>query len=150
MITGYTIDQVLPHAAPMILLSEFVEAGAEHGVCKVYIDEKSPFYNMQTGQVPSYVGIEYMAQTIAAYAGANRLARGGEVRIGFLLGCRKYASAVNGFACGTELTVAATQLVMEESGLSVFDCQIYKQQQLLVSAKLNVFQPEDHQAWLTE
>ncbi|MGP9803094.1 ApeP family dehydratase [Rheinheimera sp. NSM] len=150
MITGYTIEQVLPHAAPMILLSDFIEAGDEHGVCTVRIDEQSPFYDAGQQAVPSYVGVEYMAQTIAAYAGANRLARGGQVRIGFLLGCRKYVPVVSGFAHGAELTITATQLVMEQSGLSVFDCQIYQQQQLLVSAKLNVFQPDDHQAWLRE
>ncbi len=150
MITGYSIEQVLPHRAPMILLDRFIEAGAEYGVCSVTITEQSPFYDTACRAVPAYVGIEYMAQTIAAYAGANRLVAGGQVKIGFLLGCRKYQPRVTGFAAGTELIVTAAQLVMEPSGLSVFECSISQQQQVLVSARLNVFQPEDHQAWLTE
>lgn len=150
MITGYTIEQVLPHAHPMILLTQFIEAGEDHGICTVTISPDSPFFDQQHQAVPSYVGIEYMAQAIAAYAGANRLSRGGQVKIGFLLGCRKYQPAVSYFKNNAELTVQVTQLVMESSGLSVFDCQISDQQQVLVTAKLNVFQPEDHQAWLTE
>lgn len=150
MITGYSIAQVLPHTAPMILLDRFIEAGPEHGVCSVTITEQSPFYDKERCAVPAYVGIEYMAQTIAAYAGANNLKAGGSVKIGFLLGCRKYQPAVSEFALGTELVVTATQLVMESSGLSVFECSISQQHQVLVSARLNVFQPDDHQAWLTE
>ncbi|QBL10686.1 3-hydroxylacyl-ACP dehydratase [Rheinheimera sp. D18] len=150
MITGYSIEQVLPHRAPMILLDRFIEAGADYGICSLIISENSPFYDSARGAVPAYVGIEYMAQTIAAYAGANRLVAGGQVKIGFLLGCRKYQPLVTEFTIGTELTIHATQLVRESSGLSVFECSISKQQQVLVNARLNVFEPDDHEAWLTE
>lgn len=150
MITGYTLEQVLPHAAPMILLTEFIEAGQDYAVCRVVISEQSPFYSTQRVGVPAYVGIEYMAQTIAAYAGANGLARGDSIKIGFLLGCRKYLPQIQQFDLGDELLIHVTEVINEENGLGVFDCTISRAQQLLVSAKLNVFQPEDHQAWLTE
>ncbi|SEH66219.1 Predicted 3-hydroxylacyl-ACP dehydratase, HotDog domain [Rheinheimera pacifica] len=150
MITGYSIEHVLPHAHPMILLNEFIEADSAHALCRVQISPQSPFYDAALAGVPSYVGLEYMAQTIAAYAGANNLADGDKVQIGFFLGCRKYVPSTTVFAVGTELTVRATQMVTDSSGLSVFDCQIYQQHQLLVDAKLNVFQPDDHRSWLTE
>jgi predicted hotdog family 3-hydroxylacyl-ACP dehydratase len=150
MITDYNIEQVLPHAHPMILLSQFIEAGAEHAVCTVDIDRNSPFYDDTQQAVPAYVGVEYMAQTIAAYAGAHALATGGTVKIGFLLGCRKYQPATPGFQAGQTLHIQVRKLVMEDSGLSVFECQILHQQQLLVAANLNVFQPDDHKVWLTE
>lgn len=150
MITGYPIEQVLPHAQPMILLDDFIEAGAEHAVCRVNISAQSPFFDVASRAVPAYVGIEYMAQTVAAYAGAHKLAAGDSVRLGFLLGCRKYQPIVPAFVEGAELTVSATKIVMDESGLSVFDCQILQQGALLVSAKLNVFEPEDYRVWLTE
>lgn len=150
MITGYPIEQVLPHAQPMILLDGFIEAGADHALCKVSISAQSPFFDMASRSVPAYVGIEYMAQTIAAYAGAHKLAAGNGVRLGFLLGCRKYQPAVPAFAEGAELEVSVSKVVMDESGLSVFDCQIMQQSTILVSAKLNVFEPENHRDWLTE
>lgn len=150
MITGYSLEQVLPHAAPMILLSEFIEAGETHAVCTVTISKNSMFYNATTASIPAYVGIEYMAQTIAAFAGANGLANGGTVKIGFLLGCRKYQPVVTEFVVGDELTITANEVVSESTGLSVFECSIMLHQQVVVTAKLNVFQPEDHQVWLTE
>ncbi|MEH8017133.1 hotdog family protein [Rheinheimera muenzenbergensis] len=150
MITGYPIEQVLPHAQPMILLDEFIEAGAEHAVCKVNISADSAFFDAASRSVPAYVGIEYMAQTVAAYAGAHKLAAGDSVRLGFLLGCRKYQPQVPAFAEGAELSISATKVVMDESGLSVFDCQIAQRGEVLVNAKLNVFEPEDYRIWLTE
>jgi predicted hotdog family 3-hydroxylacyl-ACP dehydratase len=150
MITGYSLEQVLPHAAPMILLSRFIEASDTHAVCSVTITETSPFYQPDSAAVPAYVGIEYMAQTIAAFAGANGLARGEAVKIGFLLGCRKYQPVVTQFNLADELIVSVTEVISEPGGLGVFDCTIRCQQQVVVTAKLNVFQPDDHQAWLTE
>lgn len=150
MITGYNIEQVLPHAHPMILLSDFIEAGADYAVCSVQITANSPFFCNEQQAVPSYVGLEYMAQTVAAFAGANSLQQGGPVKVGFLLGCRKYQPQLSQFSLGAELTIRASQLVADEAGLSVFECQIWQQQQLVVAAKLNVFQPDDHRDWLTE
>ena len=150
MITGYNIEQVLPHAHPMILLSQFIEAGTGHAVCTVNISPDSPFYDNNIQAVPAYVGIEYMAQCIAAYAGANALAAGEQVKIGFLLGCRKYHPGVSRFDNGQTLQIYVSKLVTEESGLSVFECRILQQDTLIVSANLNVFQPDDHRVWLTE
>lgn len=142
MIRGYAIEQVLPHAHPMILLSRFIEAGTDYAVCEVDISPQSAFYQPEFGAVPAYAGIEYMAQTIAAYAGANALQQGEKVKVGFLLGCRKYSPDVSQFKQGSVLRVKASKLVMDESGLSVFDCQISIEGQTVVTANLNVFQPE--------
>jgi predicted hotdog family 3-hydroxylacyl-ACP dehydratase len=141
MITDYSLQQVLPHAAPMILLDKFIEASAEHARASVTITADSLFYQSTTQSVPAYVGIEYMAQTIACFAGANELKQNSPVRVGYLIGCRKYSPLLSQFKLGTELTISAKQIVSEPSGLGVFDCAIYCQDQLIVNAKLNVFQP---------
>jgi hypothetical protein len=43
-----------------------------------------------------------------------------------------------------------TRLYQEESGLAVFDCQIYHHQTLVAAANVNVFQPQDTQAYIDE
>lgn len=141
MIRDYSLEQVLPHTAPMILLSKFIEASDDHAVATVTITADSPFYQSETQSVPAYVGIEYMAQTIACFAGANELEKNSLVKVGYLIGCRKYSPTISQFTLGTELTVQAKQIVSEPTGLGVFDCAIYSHDQLIVSAKLNVFQP---------
>lgn len=150
MISGYTLEQLLPHDHPMILLSRFIGAD-ENSVCtEVDIRSDSPFFQAESQAVPAYVGVEYMAQTIACYAGANALQSGGAVKIGFLLGCRKYAPTVSWFAAGTTLQLRAEKLVTEDSGLSVFLCEVSANGEVLVQANLNVFQPENHLDWLKE
>ncbi len=62
------------------------------------------FYESPVG-VPSYVGIEYIAQTVAAHAGMAALEKGELVRVGFLLGTRRYACRVPYFPLGALLTV---------------------------------------------
>ena len=104
------VESVLPHAAPMILIHEMVRNGETSAESSVCITEDVMFYDAETGGVPSYVGIEYIAQTVAAHAGAAARANGDPVRIGFLLGTRHYACSVPYFVLGAKLTVRVRAL----------------------------------------
>jgi predicted hotdog family 3-hydroxylacyl-ACP dehydratase len=150
MITGYALEQLLPHDHPMILLSRFSHAHSDSVLCAVDISEQSPFYRSELGGVPAYVGLEYMAQTVACYAGALALSKAEPIKIGFLLGSRKYQPTVTVFHAGSTLEISAHKLVMENSGLSVFSCEITADGVVLVQANLNVFQPENHLDWIKE
>ena len=54
----------------------------------------------KTLDVPAVVGIEYMAQAIAAGAGPSARGKGEAARMGFLLGCRNLTIAVDSFQVG--------------------------------------------------
>ena len=86
----YSIEAVLPHQAPMILIDSLNSYHADGCVCDVTITEQSPFYDEVKKGVATYIGSEYMAQAIAAYAGTLALDDNNKVKIGFLLGSRKY------------------------------------------------------------
>ena len=86
MSTAIAVESVLPHAAPMILIDEAVRTGDAAAESTVHVTEDAMFYDAEAGGVPSYVGIEYIAQTVAAHAGAAAVANGDPVRVGFLLG----------------------------------------------------------------
>ncbi|WP_088332631.1 3-hydroxylacyl-ACP dehydratase [Lacimicrobium sp. SS2-24] len=146
----YSIEQVLAHRAPMILLDKLVNYDTESACCQVTIKSVSPFYQPQSRQVPAYVGIEYMAQAIAAFAGANDLDSERDIKVGFLLGTRKYQTEVQGFTRDQQLDIHVTRLYQEESGLSVFECYIMEQERVLASAKVNVFQPANPEQFITE
>lgn len=147
---NYAIDAVLPHSDPMILLDELISYNEEGGQCSVTISTQTPFFDEQSQTVASYIGTEYMAQSIAAYAGALALDNGEAVKIGFLIGTRKYQTYVSEFKLGQTLRVSVTKLYQEESGLSVFDCRIEDGSSLLAEAKLNVFQPQDPVQFIKE
>jgi predicted hotdog family 3-hydroxylacyl-ACP dehydratase len=148
--TQYSIEAVLPHADPMILLSRLVSYDQDSAVCEVDITAESAFYNEQTQTVASYIGTEYMAQSIAAYAGALALDDNAAVKIGFLIGSRKYKTFLPEFKLGQTLSVSIKKLFQEETGLSVFECNIADGESLLAEAKINVFQPEDPVQFLKE
>lgn len=147
----YTIEDVLPHRAPMILVDSLQEYDRDSARCQVKIATGSPFYNAEKSGVPSYIGCEYMAQTIAAFAGAIALDDKGQVSIGFLLGSRKYKALKPYFHLGQVLDIGVKELYKEDSGLSVFECEISDNQtNILAHANINVFQPNDPLAFIEE
>ncbi|MEI6895094.1 MAG: 3-hydroxylacyl-ACP dehydratase [Colwellia sp.] len=151
----YDIEEVIKHRKPMRLVDELLSFDESSASVLVHINTDSEFYQAEQQGVPSYIGIEYMAQCIAAKAGANELASGGALKLGFLLGTRKYTPNVTYFSCGDTLRVSATRLLEDATGLSVFECTIVLDTQagnqvdkVLAQAKINVFQPEDSATFL--
>ena len=146
--TPYPIEQVVPHGPPMILLDQLDHYDQESVNCSLTIQPDSLFCDGK--QIPAWVGIEYMAQTIAAYSGAHARDSGEEVVIGFLVGTRKYQSHIHHFIVGDQLTIHANKVIMGENGLGVFECKILRQDQVVAEANLNVFQPNNPEAFLKE
>jgi predicted hotdog family 3-hydroxylacyl-ACP dehydratase len=140
-VNTYTISEVLTHTPPMILIDKLTHYTESSAQAEVTIGPHSAFFNEQQNAVPSYVGIEYMAQTIAACAGANDLDNQRDKKIGFLLGSRKYQTQTSWFNTGDTLVINIEKLHQEDTGLGVFDCVISRHDQVLVQAKVNVFQP---------
>ncbi|MDR6395470.1 hotdog family protein [Herbaspirillum seropedicae] len=144
------IEQLLPHAAPMILIDRVVAVNEEQLQAELEIRPDSLFH---TGSgVGAWVGIEYMAQSIAAWAGYQELRQGGRAKIGFLLGARRYSCSVPEFVTGLRLGVSVQLLLQAENGLGSFDCRItdLATQQELAQATVSVFQPHDATHYLQE
>ncbi len=112
------IEALIPHAAPMILIDSVAAQGPSLTRSVVRIAEDSMFYEAPHG-VPAYLGIEYIAQTVAAHAGLHARRQGEPVRVGFLLGTREYKCAVTWFRLGSRLTIDVTP-VLEMTDISKF------------------------------
>ncbi len=135
---SYNIEDLLYHARPMILIDQVEAYDAEAIQTVVEISEDSPF--LEKDQVPAYVGIEYMAQSIAAYSGIKALQAGGVVKIGYLASARNMTLETPGFKIGEKLEIVA-KLVYDEAPMAVFDCQINTNDNMVAAARLNVYQP---------
>jgi predicted hotdog family 3-hydroxylacyl-ACP dehydratase len=134
----FAAEDLLPHSGIMVLVNRVIEFDEEHMVTEVIVRDDGLFGDANT--VPAWLGIEYMAQTIAALGGMKRRLAGEPLNLGFLLGTRRYVCNVGTFAVGSTLTVSIKQLV-EDQGLGVFDCRI-SAEGIAASAKLNVYQPD--------
>ena len=136
---------LLPHREPMILIDEVLDAGNDRATAAVRIGEDCLFFEPGRG-VPVWVGIEYMAQTVALCAGIAAKAAGRPISVGLLLGTRKYACFAPHFPLGARLIVHAEQSWRDEA-MAVFDCRIETDRRL-AEAKLNVYMPRDFKAFL--
>ena len=87
----FDLEILLPHRAPMILLSRAVDYSDDFAQAEVLITEQSAFFDAALGGVPTWVGMEYMAQTIGVWAGHQQLSNNKPVQAGCLLGCRSYS-----------------------------------------------------------
>ena len=140
MNTEYDIDDLVPHSGSMCLLDRVVDYGEDWLHAEVGISPESLF--AEERGVPAWVGIEYMAQAIAAYGGLLERAKGNEPKIGFLLGSRNYACDADYFTIGLTLSIKVTRELIAENGLNVFACEL-DAKGLHAQAVVNVFQPDD-------
>lgn len=135
------VGELVPHGPAMTVIDRLVEYGTKRSVATVAIDRTSRFF-AGTG-VPAWVGIEYMAQTIAAHAGYESRLRGERPMIGFLLGTRAYRSEVAEFPLGAELTITIESLVAD-AGFGAFQCAIATDR-VVATAVVNTYQPTGHE-----
>ncbi len=138
------IGQLVPHAGAMVLLDCVVSVDADNLCAAVAITDRSMF--CRTQGVGSWVGIEYMAQAIAAHAGWLARQKGEPVHIGFLLGSRRYECNAPVFAQGTLLHVHVQLEIKDENGLGAYICRIEdaaRPGQVLAQGTITVFQPEN-------
>ena len=101
---SYLLEELVPHAHPMILIDAVSEPESGELEATVRISEDCPFFEARLG-VPTYVGIEYVAQTVAALAGLRARRSGTEIKLGFLLGARRLHAAKPYFSLGSVLSV---------------------------------------------
>jgi predicted hotdog family 3-hydroxylacyl-ACP dehydratase len=142
------IHTLVPHSATMSLLGRLLAADAETLSAEVAIGPDTLFCS--EGVVGAWVGVEYMAQAVAAHAGYGARLRGEPVRVGFLLGTRRYTCAVATFPAGSVLHVRVQRVLQGENGLGAYDCAIAdgKDGAELASATITVYQPDSVEEFL--
>jgi predicted hotdog family 3-hydroxylacyl-ACP dehydratase len=131
------IAALIPHSGRMVLLDRIIGFNGHTLLAELVVRDDGLFGDNHT--MPAWAGIEYMAQAVAAYAGIQSKLAGEPIKLGFLLGTRRYASNVAHFPLGTLLTVQVTNIIQDDR-MGVFDCKIYGTA-IEISANLNVYQP---------
>ncbi len=141
MVTDYPpIEELVPHAAPMLLLDRVVESGQDYLITELAVRTDGLFDS--DSEVPAFLGLEYMAQTIAAFSGLRSYRSGQAIKLGFLLGTRRYESNVHNYSSGDILRVTIQEIVHGDSGLAAFECKV-QGLKALQTAVLTVYEPTD-------
>ncbi|GAB2502226.1 ApeP family dehydratase [Arenimonas alkanexedens] len=142
------IERLLPHRGGMLWIDRVLQVDAENVVAEATVRDDHLLLGDSGDAVPAWVGIEYMAQAIAAWAGARALARDEAVKPGFLLGSRRYEAHWHQLPVGSLLRIEAHCELMGENGLGLFACRLLVGEAIVATASVSVFEPPDPDAYL--
>ena len=135
----WPLAELLPHGGDMILIDQVLSFDEEHVHTRTTV-KPGGLFNRPDGSLPAWVGIELMAQSVAAYAGCHARQKGEAVELGFLLGTRKFECNVECFPAGAELNIHGLRSLEDDNGMGVFECHLTGTG-IQASARLNVFRP---------
>lgn len=138
----YDMEKILPHKNQMVLIDDVLEYNTHENWVKtiVKIRPDSMLFEKEQNGVSSIAGLEYMAQTIGAYAYFKNNMQ--PPQMGFLLGTRKYENNTDIFECGKEYTIIAKENYTDNSIVS-FECFIYNEEKgICANANVNVYVPK--------
>ena len=144
----WPLAELLPHAGDMILIDQ-VLAFDEEQIQTCLTVNAGGLFNRDDGSLPAWVGVELMAQSVAAYAGCHARLQGRSVALGFLLGTRKFECNVEHFPLGAQLHIHALRSLEDDNGMGVFECHLTGPG-IRASARLNVFRPPQAENYLAQ
>jgi predicted hotdog family 3-hydroxylacyl-ACP dehydratase len=144
----WPVAELVPHAGDMILIDEVTRFSDEDIHTRLTV-RRGGLFNQADGSLPAWLGIELMAQSVAAYAGCQARLCAQPVELGFLLGTRNYQCNVEHFPLGAELTIHATRTLQDDNGMGVFECHL-SGPGIAAMARLNVFRPPQVASYLHE
>jgi predicted hotdog family 3-hydroxylacyl-ACP dehydratase len=136
------LDRLLPQQAPMRLIDAICDETEEALTSHITIQKDNLFYDATCDGLRAWVGIEMMAQTVAAYAALD--AGTGEPELGLLLSVRNFRTDVPVFKTGECLTVLAKREYLADN-IGVFQCTISINNTVVASGKLNTILPPKDQ-----
>ena len=144
----WPLAELLPHAGDMILIEQILSFDEEQIHTRLTV-KPGGLFSLPDGSLPAWVGVELMAQSVAAFAGCHARQKGNPVALGFLLGTRKFECNVETFTAGSELTIHGIRSLEDDNGMGVFECHIHGPG-IEASARLNVFRPPQPSQYLEQ
>ena len=153
MIEKENLLSILPHRGKMLLLSKINNYNLKEGIIETeyHVTDKCIFYDSEISGIPTWVGFEFIAQSIAAFAGIrDSLNSSGTSlpKIGFILAVSKVQIDLPFFKSGSIITIKAKEME-NMAPVYVFEGEIYLDGKKALKGRLTVMEVDDQQAILT-
>lgn len=142
------IESILPHRDSMLLLDR-VLACTEETLLAEYRVQGDGWYANAEAAMPAWIGIELMAQAVAAHVSLLAIRAGGQARPGVLLGTNKYQAHRAAFPGAALLQISARELLRSDEGHSAYDCTIAYDGACVAQAAIKVFQPTNFEEFMS-
>lgn len=138
---------LIPQKAPMAFITDIESIDFENQkmVTRVDVRDTDLLYQKNLNGVPSVAALEYMAQSIACYIGAQDIHITGETKAiaGFIMGSRDLHFMIPKFNVDESYYVYVQSLFCDNN-IASFECKIYDANNTLVAeGNLNAFRPDD-------
>ena len=140
------IEEILPHRYGMLLVDRVVAWDAASAT--VSASPSAEGWYAEAGGMPSRIGIELMAQAIAAHVSIVAWSKGEPPKKGVLLGARAYRATRPHFPAGSRLKIKAVRAFSDESGMGAYDTSIELEGAEVAKARILVFEPPDFAAFI--
>lgn len=133
------ILKYIPHRNSMVLIDKIVDHSLETFCVEVKVTTKSLLYSERG--VPSYTGIEYMAQSIAAFNTLHYSKDGDErAKLGFIVSVRSFKSEIEFFKEGDVLNIFVEPILIVKNSGS-FNAQIKINNNIVSTARVTAYVP---------
>lgn len=142
------VEDILPHRGDMLLLDRLLWSNATQ-LAAEYRPPSEAWHTQPEG-MPSWIGLELMAQAIAAHVGLQKHAQGLPPKPGVLLGTRRYQATQGHFKPGQLLQVLVERQYLDDSGLGAYEARIESEGHTVAHATVKVFEPADFSAFLKD
>lgn len=142
-----TLEQMLPHKSPMVLVDRLVSSDDHSAIVEATIKGDYPF----TGEtIGTWVGLELMAQSAAVLAKLTKQANSDKAALGFLLGSRSFTAHVPEFVPGQKVTVEIDLDPASEGQIMVNARSRIKDVagQVICEGTLTLYEPNDDALYL--
>ena len=150
----YELEELLPHGAPMIVLSGVRSCDIENSKVETFftVSSSDVFFDENSGGVPSSFALEYMAQSIACFVGILGKSKDASFKqkIGFVLGTRKMDLNIPVFENSKTYSVRAEKVFFNEE-MASFECAIFDENNFECAlATVNAFKPKNPLKFLNQ
>lgn len=133
------MESLIPHSGDMILVDEVLEVTTEQITTKSIIKKDNAF--LEDGKFPTYKTLEIMAQSLGCLRGLYQSDK--RNKLGFLLGARRFSIKKPFINIGDEIITKATISLQDESGLGVYDCEVFIGDVLIATSSISALNLSD-------
>jgi predicted hotdog family 3-hydroxylacyl-ACP dehydratase len=141
------IAAIIPHRGTMLLVDALTSCSDDTLTARAIV-RSDAWYADEHGAMPAWIGIELMAQGVAAHVSLIAMRAGGQARPGVLLGTRSYQARVSAFPRDAQLVIGVREVLRSEEGHGAYECTIEHDGERYADAVIKVFQPHDFQTFI--
>ena len=136
---------LIPHAGNAILLDALRETGRADQLAASFTVRAGTAFSDADGSLPGWVGVEILAQVIAAFASLRHGRPGEPARLGLLLGVREYRCSRDRFPPGMRLDAQIVESMSDGQALGVFDGILRSGDVVIAQGILSTYRVRDPQ-----